>query len=57
MRELLGKVVKGHPELSLIPDPSGQQLLVPIGQRVPLPGPFAPGSIPLALAPRVAQSD
>ena len=57
MRELRGKVVEGHPELALVAHPGREELLVPLRERVPLPAALAPGPVPLALAPRVAQSD
>ena len=55
--ELLGEVVERHPELALVPHPDGEELLVPLRERVPLPGPLASGSVPLSPAPGVPQSD
>ena len=55
--ELLGEVVKRHPELALVPDPDREKLLVSLRQGVPLPGPLTPGPVPLSPAPGVPQSD
>ena len=55
--ELLGEVVEGHPELALVPDPDREELLVSLREGVPLPGPLAPGPVPLSPAPGVPQSD
>ena len=55
--DLLGEVVEGHPELSLVPDPRREQLLVALRQRVPLPAALAPRPVPLPFAPRVPQSE
>ena len=57
VRELLGEVVEAHPELSLVPDPDTEQLLVPVTEGVPLPAPLRPGPVPLAPAPGVPQPD
>ena len=46
--ELAGEVLEGHPELALVPHPHGQQLLVTLGKRVPLPRPLAPRTVPLS---------
>ena len=46
--ELAGEVLEGHPELALVPDPHGQQLLVPLSKRIPLPRALAPRTVPLS---------
>ena len=46
--EPLHEVLEGHPELALVPDPHGKQLLVTLSKRVPLPRPLAPRTVPLS---------